>query len=104
MLDVADDRGLLGALARFDLDTLTASGLTPWLWLGFFVGVGAGFARLFPTHRPGARWMFFGAALALDAGYWISGGLRLSVVAAVLLLALGLVSWSVAGNSADPAP
>ncbi len=104
MLVVADDRGLLGALVRLDLDTLTASGLTPWLWLGFFAAVGAGFARLFPAHRPRARGVFFAAAFALDAAYWAAGGLRLSVVIAVVLLALGLVSWSVAGDAADPAP
>ncbi len=104
MLDVADDRGLLGALARLDLATIASVGVSPWLWLGFFAVTGAGFAHLFPDHRPRGRLVFFGAVLALDAAYWIAGGLRLSVVIAVILLALGLVSWSVAGNDADSAP
>lgn len=104
MLDVADDRGILSGLAQLDFDILSGIGLSAWLWLVFFTGLGAAFARLFPAHGPRARAIFVvGAALPVGA-YWFAGGLRLSIVVGVLLLALGLVSWSVAGFDAEPAP
>ncbi len=104
MFDVADDRGLLGAVLRLDLDVLTGAGLAPWLWLVFFGGLAAAFAHLFPTHPPRGRALFVIAAAVPVSAYWLIGGLRVSVLLAVLLLALGLVSWSVAGFDAEPAP
>lgn len=103
MLDVADDRGILSGLAQLDFDILLGIGLSAWLWLAFFTGLSAGFARLFPAHGPRARAIFVGAALVPVGAYWFAGGLRLSVALGVLLLALGLVSWSVAGFDAEPA-
>lgn len=103
MFDVADDRGILGGLARLDLDVLTGVGIEAWLWLLFFVSVAAGFAHLFPTHGRWGRALFLAAAAVPVGAYWLAGGLRLSVALAVLLLALGLVSWSIAGFDADPA-
>ena len=103
MFDVADDRGLLGGLLRLDLDVLGGVGAAPYLWLAFFAAVGAGFAHLFPDHRPAGRGVFTIAAAVPVTAYWIVGGLRLSVVLAVLLLALGLVSWSIAGFDAESA-
>lgn|GEM_PF-2458413 len=104
LVDIADDRGILGGLMRLDVVGLADVGFGAWLWCGFFVAVGAGFAHLFPTHRPRARAVFAAAAAVPVGAYWIVGGLRLSVVLAVLLLALGLVSWSIAGFDAEPAP
>lgn len=104
MFDVADDRGLIGGIARFDLDVLRGAGISAWLWLLFFGGLAAAFAHLFPTHRPRARAVFVIAGAVPVSAYWVIGGLRLSVLMAVLLLALGLVSWSVAGFDAEPAP
>lgn len=103
MLDVADDRGILSGLAQLDFDILGGIGLSAWLWLAFFVGLAAGFARLFPAHGPRARAIFVGAAMVPVGAYWLAGGLRLAVAVGVLLLALGLVSWSVAGFDAEPA-
>ncbi len=104
MLDVAGDRGILSGLAQLDFDILGGVGWSAWLWLAFFGALAAGFARLFPAHRPRARAIFVGAAMLPVGAYWLAGGLRLSVVVGVLLLALGLVSWSVAGFDAEPAP
>ena len=103
LFDVAHDRGILGGIVRFDLDVLTGVGIDAWLWLLFFGAVAAGFAHLFPTHGARGRVIFFAAAALPVSAYWLVGGLRLSVALAVLLLALGLVSWSVAGFDADPA-
>lgn len=103
VLDVADDRGILSGLAQLDFDILGGIGLSAWLWLGFFGVVAAAFTRLFPAHGPQGRAIFVGAAVLLVGAYWVSGGLRLSVVVGILFLALGLVSWSVAGFDAEPA-
>ncbi|MBV1859522.1 MAG: hypothetical protein KUG77_14005 [Nannocystaceae bacterium] len=103
VLDVADDRGILGGLAQLDFDILGGVGLSAWLWLGFFGALAAAFARLFPAHGPRGRAIFFAAATLLVGAYWVAGGLRLSIVVGVLLLALGLVSWSVAGFDAESA-
>lgn len=104
MLDVADDRGILSGLTQLDFDILGGIGLSAWQWLGFFGALGAAFAWLFPVHGPRARAIFVVAVSAPVAAYWVAGGLRLSIVVSVLLLALGLVSWSVAGFDAESAP
>ena len=104
IVDVADDRGLLGGVLRLDLDLLGGVGIAPYLWLVFFAAVGAGFAHQFFGHRPRASGVFVIAASIPVGAYWIMGGFRLSIVLAVLLLALGLVSWSIAGFDAEPAP
>ena len=103
VLDVAEDRGVLSGLAQLDFDILGGIGWSAWFWLAFFCVLAAAFARLFPAHGPRARAIFVGAAMIPVCGYWLIGGLRLSVVVGVLLLALGLVSWRVAGFDAEPA-
>ena len=100
LFDLADDRGVVAALVQLDLELVASVAWSTWGWLGLFLAIAAGFARLFPTHPPRAR-AFFAILTALPvSAYWVLGGLRLSVVLAVLLLALGLVSWSVAGFDA----
>ncbi|MGH1345041.1 MAG: hypothetical protein ACRBN8_26005 [Nannocystales bacterium] len=103
MFDIADDRGVLSGVAQLDFDILAGIGLTAWLWLGFFGALAAAVVWLFPAHGPRGRAIFV-AAVSLPVGaYWIAGGLRLSIVLSVLLLALGLVSWSIAGFDAESA-
>ncbi len=101
LLDVADDSGLLGALVNLDLEAVIGVRLSAWAWLVFFSGLGAAFAGLFVRHRPGGRRVFTLAALVPLAAYWIGAGLRLSTVVSMLLLALGYVSWRIAGDG-DP--
>jgi len=104
VVDVADDRGLLGGLARFDFEVLTGVGFEAWLWLLFFGGLAAAFAHLFPRHSPRGRAVFTLTPALMVSAYWFVGGVRLSVVLAVLFVALGLVSWSIAGFDAESAP
>lgn len=104
IIDVADDRGILSGLAQLDFDILGGVDLSAWLWLAFLGALAVAFARLFPAHGPRARAIFVAAAMVPVGGYWFVGGLRLSVVVGLLLLALGLVSWTVAGFDAESAP
>lgn len=103
IFDLCDDRGVLAALVQLDLELVGAVAGSTWAWLAFFLVLAAAFAHLFPLHRARARVVFFAATAAPVAGYWFVGGFRLSVVLGVLLLALGLVSWGIAGFDADPA-
>ncbi len=103
MLDVADDRGILSGLMQLDFDILAGTGLRAWLWLAFFGALAAAFTHLFMAHKPRARAIFVAAVSLPVFAYWLAGGLRLSIIVSVLLLALGLVSWSVAGFSAESA-
>ncbi|MEM6294497.1 MAG: hypothetical protein AAGA54_24705 [Myxococcota bacterium] len=106
IVDVADDNGILGSVVRLDGEALLSVRPGAWAWLVFFVVLGAAFARLFHGHGATGRKLFTLAALVPVAAYWIVGGLRLSVVVSLLFLALGYVSWSVAGLDAehDPQP
>jgi hypothetical protein len=103
LFDLCDDRGVLAALVQLDLELVGAVAGSTWAWLAFFLVLAAAFAHLFPLHRARTRVVFFAATAAPVAGYWFVGGFRLSVVLGVLLLALGLVSWGIAGFDADPA-
>jgi len=100
ILDVADDSGALAGLEGFDPAVLSGVALSSWGMLVFFAATGVGFAALFPRHGTRGRTVFLALAAAPLVAYWTLGGLRLSTAVSILLLALGIVSWRIAGDEA----
>lgn len=93
VLDVADDAGLLGAIASLDGLAISGVGLGDWTAIGFFIAIGYACARLFAAHGPRGRWVLFVATTVPLGAYAITAGLRLSTLVAVIALAYAFVSW-----------
>ncbi len=93
VLDIADDAGLIGAVANLDAVAISGIAIADWGAIAFFVAIGYACARLFAAHKPRGRWILFVATTVPLAAYAISAGLRLSTLVAVIALAYAFVSW-----------
>ena len=102
IVDLADDAGLIGALAAFDGAVLASLSARTVLGLAFFAAIGVAISRLFVAHRPAGRAWFFAACLVPLGAYVIVSGLRLSVLAALIALAFAFVTWRFAPGVEEP--
>ncbi|MCA9707814.1 MAG: hypothetical protein KDK70_18325 [Myxococcales bacterium] len=98
VVDIADRAGLLVLLVA--PETLELS-LVAWplLQIAFFVALGVAASALLRRHRPRARAWFFAGCVIPVLVFTLTTGLRLSVVIALIALALSFVQLRLARDA-----